>query len=74
MLSSFFLSFREGLEAALIIGILLVQLVKIDRKEFSKYVLFGALFGLIVSAIGGYISFHALQGMGETLWNCLKGG
>ena len=65
MLSSFFLSFREGLEAALIIGILLVQLNKIERKELSKYVLLGALFGFIVSVIGGYISFHVFHGMGE---------
>lgn len=73
MLSSFFLSFREGLEAALIIGIILVQLVKIDRKELSKYVLFGALSGLIVSAVGGYISFNALQGMEEDVKELFEG-
>lgn len=73
MLSSLLLSFREGLEAALIIGILLAQLVKIDRKELSKYVLLGALSGLIVSALGGYISFNALQGMEEANMELFEG-
>lgn len=73
MFSSFLLSFREGLEAALIIGILLVQLVKINRKELSKYVLLGALVGLIVSALGGYTSFHALQETEEATKELFEG-
>jgi high-affinity iron transporter len=61
MLDSLLLSLREGLEAALIIGIILVHLVKIDRKDLAKFVYIGALLGFIVSAIGGIIGFTEAQ-------------
>ncbi|HET6872369.1 MAG TPA: FTR1 family protein [Sporolactobacillaceae bacterium] len=61
MLDSLLLSLREGLEAALIIGIILIHLVKIDRKELAKFVYIGAILGFIVSAIGGAIGFSEAQ-------------
>ena len=65
MLSSLFLSFREGLEAALVIGIILIQLNKTKKTSLSKAVYFGAIAGLIVSAIGGVIGFNEAKGMEE---------
>ena len=42
MLSSFILSLREGLEAALIIGMVLGALRQMQRQDLSRYVWFGA--------------------------------
>ncbi|RLQ93767.1 FTR1 family iron permease [Falsibacillus albus] len=63
MLSSLFLSFREGLEAALIIGIILVQLAKFNKTTLAKAVYFGAIAGLVVSAVGGVIGFNEAKEM-----------
>jgi len=49
MLPSFLLSLREGLEAALIIGIVLGALKKIQRTQFNKNVWFGAGSAVLLS-------------------------
>jgi high-affinity iron transporter len=51
MLPTFLLSLREGLEAALIIGIVLGALTKIRRTDLSPAVWFGALSAVAVSAL-----------------------
>lgn len=61
MIDSLFLSLREGLEAALIIGIILSQLVRLERKDLAKFVYIGAILGFIVSAVGGLIGFTEAQ-------------
>jgi len=61
MLDSLLLSLREGLEAALIIGIILSQLVRLERKDLAKFVYIGAILGFIVSAVGGLIGFTEAQ-------------
>ena len=38
MISSFIIALREGLEAALIVGILIAYVVKIDKRESLKYI------------------------------------
>lgn len=48
MIASFFLSLREGLEAALIIGVLLGALSKLNRQEYRSSVWLGV--GLAVAA------------------------
>jgi high-affinity iron transporter len=73
MSSSFFLAFREGLEAALVIGIILAQLVKINRKELSKYVYTGVICGCIVCAVGGYIVFSSFKETEESSEVFLEG-
>lgn len=55
MLPTLLLSVREGLEAALIIGILLGTLKKIDRTEFRPAVFAGTLSALLVSIISGVV-------------------
>jgi len=65
MVSSLFLSFREGLEAALVIGIILVYLHQTGRKELGKYVFYGAFLGFIVSVVGGFIGFREARELGE---------
>lgn len=51
MLPTYLLSLREGLEAALIIGIVLGALTKIRRSDLSPAVWFGALSAVVVSIL-----------------------
>jgi high-affinity iron transporter len=51
MLSSFVLSLREGLEAALIIGIVLGALRKLDRRDLSPLVWVGVISAIIISIV-----------------------
>ena len=55
MLSSFFLSLREGLEAALIIGVLLGALQKLDRNEMKSTIWLGAGVAFVLSITVGWI-------------------
>ena len=55
MLASFLLSLREGIEAALIIGIVLGALRKLNRSEMSPAVWYGALSAVLVSLITGVL-------------------
>ena len=61
MLSSFFIAFREGLEAFLIIGIIISYLYKIGEIRYIKHVIFGALSAIVVS-IGLAFIFELLLG------------
>jgi high-affinity iron transporter len=61
MLTSFFISFREGLEAFLIIGIIISYLYKINEKRYIKKVIFGALSAIVLSIGLAYI-FELLLG------------
>src|SRR3989339_467463 len=73
MLTSFLLSFRESLEAALVVGILLAYLLQIGRKDLSKFVYSGALLGFIISVIGGFIGFREVKELGEELEEAFEG-
>ncbi len=55
MFVSFLLALREGLEAALIIGVLLGTLKKINKPEFRKAVWFGTGLAILTSGVGGYL-------------------
>jgi len=55
MLASLLLALREGLEAALIIGVLLGTLNKLGKQEFRKAVWFGTVLAILASGIGGFV-------------------
>jgi high-affinity iron transporter len=55
MLASFLLSLREGIEAALIIGIVLGALRKLNRTEMTPAVWYGTLSALVISLISGVL-------------------
>ncbi len=57
----FIITFRESLEAALIIGIIFSYLKKTDKNEFKKYIYLGILLGIIGSIIGA-IGFYQMVG------------
>jgi len=71
MVASFLLSLREGLEAALIIGIVLGALRKVNQANKSPMVWGGVGSAVIVSIIAAYILFSLgakLQGTAEEVF------
>lgn len=62
MLSTFLIALREGLEAALIVGILVAYIVKTDRKKLLPAIWTGVSIALIASfALGGFLSFTSAE-------------
>jgi high-affinity iron transporter len=59
MLQAFVITLREGLEAFLIVAISLAYLKKRDRLDLAKAVYWGIVVAVGVSALGGYLLFHA---------------
>ena len=71
MLASFLLSLREGIEAALIIGIVLGALRKFNRSEMEPAVWYGAISAVAVSLLTGIVltAFGlSLEGAAEQLF------
>ncbi len=60
MIASFLIAFRESLEAALIVSVILAYLGKIGRKDLQRYLYLGTGLAIIVSlGIGwGVITFY----------------
>ncbi len=74
MIPGMLLAFREGLEAALILGILLGTLSKLDRRRQASYIWLGSLAALLVSLITGIgLGFMgaSLDGVGEAVFEGL---
>jgi len=62
MLSTFLISLREGLEAALIIGILVAYLVRSARTNALKYLWAGvATAGILALLFGGLLTYTSLN-------------
>jgi len=71
MLSSFFIAFREGLEAFLVVGIIISYLFKIGEKRYIKHVIFGVIFAIVLSIGLAYIFellFGGLEGKVEEIF------
>ena len=62
MLEAFIVTLREGVEAALIVGITLAYLSKIDRPELRK-----SVYAALISAFVGSLGIAAL--LSRTRWN-----
>ncbi|MHA1520945.1 MAG: FTR1 family iron permease [Promethearchaeota archaeon] len=62
MIVSLIITFRETLEAALIIGIILSYLSKIKRQDVKKYVYIAGFLGIIISVISGFLIYRVLGG------------
>jgi high-affinity iron transporter len=70
-MSAFFVSVREGLEAALVIGILLGALAKVGRRELARTVWIGVAAAILVSAAiagGVYAAGVELEGRSEEIF------
>jgi high-affinity iron transporter len=71
VLSTFIIALREGLEAALIVGILMAYLVKTNRTHLRTPLWFGVSLALVVSlGLGAILSFtsHQLGPHGEEIF------
>ena len=71
MLSTFVIALREGLEAALIVGILVAYMVRTNRRELLKPLWTGVASALLASlALGAILSFTSaeLSSRGEELF------
>jgi len=62
MIASFLITFRETLEAALIIGIILSFLAKTKQTKYNKVVYAGITVGLIASLIGALLFINLAGG------------
>jgi high-affinity iron transporter len=62
MLPVFFLTLREGLEAALIVGIILAYLNRTERQEHIRIVWSGLVSALVLCAVVGGLIFQFLGG------------
>jgi len=54
MLGAFLITFREGLEAFLLVGILLSYLRRMDAQQYNKYLYLGVGMGLLFSLLVAY--------------------
>lgn len=62
MLSTFLIALREGLEAALIVGILVAYLVKTGRNRLLPSLWLGVSVAILASlALGGFLSFTSAE-------------
>ncbi len=71
MLAPFLIMFREGLEAALIIAIIVAYLIKIGRPEVKKYVWIGSTVAIFLSLAIGYgliVTYGTLEGVSAQLF------
>jgi len=70
-MEEFIITFRESLEAALIVGIVYSYLKKIDKSEYNKFVNFGlflGVFGSILGAIGFEMLLGGFRGISEQIF------
>jgi high-affinity iron transporter len=71
MISSFVITFREALEAALIIGILAAYLKKVDRSDLNKYLWIGTGVAILTSLIVAVLFttvYGGLEGRAEEIF------
>lgn len=55
LISPIFLSFREGLEATLVVVIILLYLKKTNQRSYNRYVYIGAILAILSSIIFAFI-------------------
>ena len=59
-LPTFFVTLREGVEAALVVGIVLACLSKAQQSRLNRWVYLGVLAGLVGSVLTGIIIFNSV--------------
>jgi len=67
MLGNFLIGLREGLEAALVVSILVTYLVRTNRHQYVRFVTYGVASAVIFSAIVGTVLQLIEQSLSETV-------
>jgi high-affinity iron transporter len=73
--ATFVLMLREGLEAALIVGILLAYLASIDRRDGAQSIWFGVGLAVVASGLAAFLLFLAdagFEGKSEQIFEGLS--
>ena len=73
MTTSFLITLREGLEASLIVAILLTYLSKTDRKQDARYVWFGTASAVVACLIAGTAIYLAVSGLNGKVEQAVEG-
>jgi high-affinity iron transporter len=73
MLATFFLMLREGLEAALIVGIVAAYLVKVGRRDALPKIAVGVAFAVALSAAIGIVVTLTIERLPLTFKETLEG-
>ena len=73
MLGQYLITFREALEAALIIVIVLAYLKRTDRLHLSKYVMYGVFIAIGVSFVLGIAIWLAYGGITDSQKKLFEG-
>jgi high-affinity iron transporter len=71
MIASFLITFREALEAALVIGIIAAYLAKMGRKDLNKHLYMGAGAAILASILLGAVFmsiYGGLEGRAEKIF------
>jgi len=68
-----FLGFREGLEAVLVVVIILSYLKKTNQQHYNKYVYLGSILAIIASVIFAIIFTTLFGGFTGTLEEIFEG-
>ena len=63
MITSFIITFREALEAALIVSIIIAYLGKIGRRDLNKFLYLGTGLGVVVSILLGSLILSVYGGL-----------
>lgn len=63
MFASFLITFREALEAALIVGIVAAYLARIERKDLNKYLYLGVFSAILASIFVGILFLKIYGGL-----------
>ncbi|MFX0003510.1 MAG: FTR1 family protein [Promethearchaeota archaeon] len=73
LITPLFLAFREGLEATLVVVIILIYLRKTNQRAYNKYVYMGAILAILTSIIFALIFFLAFGGFTGILEQVFEG-
>lgn len=73
MIPEFLITFREALEASLVVGIILAFLEKTKQSKLSKHVYFGIAAGIVCSIIFGFIIYKFFGGLEGSMEQIFEG-